>query len=80
MNGMVNRVAQTESVIKNAEDHSWCTYSSFLMGWHLHTPNNQFRIEGDIDIPSFSVHTMHIASTFSWAQLLMQYLWLTWEC
>jgi len=32
MNGMVNHVAQTESVIKNAEDHSWCMYSSFLMG------------------------------------------------
>jgi len=32
MNGMVNHVAQMESVIKDAEDHSWCTYSSLLMG------------------------------------------------
>jgi len=24
----------------------------FLTGWHLHTPNNWFRTDGDIDIPS----------------------------
>ena len=34
---------------------SWCTLTSFQMGWHSHTPNNLFLIEGDIDIPSLSV-------------------------
>jgi len=45
---------------EDAGDRSWCTLTSFRMGWHSHTPYNSFLIEGDVDIPSLSVLYVYI--------------------
>jgi len=45
-------VSQLQWWIMDQEAGQSCIASLFLSGWHLHTPNTWFQIEGDIDIPS----------------------------
>jgi len=47
---------------KDAGACLWCTLTSIRMGWHSHTPNNLFLIEGDIDIPSLGVHYIYTSA------------------